>query len=69
MKSNRKGKIMILIILGIIFAFPPIFINNPRSITKDRDISSNYKGEKNFDNDNLQISAVSGNIHIDGNSG
>jgi len=60
---------MILIILGIIFAVLPIFINNPRFITEDRDISSNNNGEKNFDNVNLQISAVSGNIHIDGNSG
>jgi len=53
--------------LGIFFAFLPIFINNPRFTARDRDIASNYNGE--FDHDNLKISAESGKIHIDGNSG
>lgn len=66
MTSDRKTKI-IIIVFGILFAFIPIFINNPRFITRDRDIPSNYNDE--FDQDILKISAVSGKIHIDGNSG
>ncbi len=65
MKSNQKTKTVILIILGIFFAFLPIFINNPRFIARDRDITSNYNDE--FDHNNLKISAVSGKIHIDNN--
>jgi len=63
MKSNRKTKIIIFITIGILFAFLPIFINNPRFIARDRDITSNYRDE--FDHDNLKISAVSGSIYID----
>jgi len=57
MKSNPKIKIIVLIILGILFAFIPILTNNPMFITSE------------FKHDNLKISAVSGKIHIDGNSG
>ena len=67
MKSNTRSRIIILITLGIYFAFLPIFINNPRFIARDRDITSNYSNE--FDHENLKLSAVSGKIHIDGNSG
>ncbi len=67
MKSNRKTKTIILIILGIFFAFLPIFINNPRFTTKNSYITSNYNGK--FNHDNLKITSVSGKIHIDGNSG
>jgi parallel beta-helix repeat protein len=67
MKSNTRSKIIILITLGILFAFLPIFINNPRFTARDRDITSNYNNE--FDHENLKLSAVSGKIHIDGNSG
>jgi len=63
MKSNRKT--IILIILGILFALSPIFANNQRFTTRDRDITSNYRDE--FDHDNLKISAISGKIHIDNN--
>lgn len=57
MKSNQKTKIIILIILGILFAFLPIF---------------NFKNSEfsdciNLDNENLKISKVSGKIHIDNN--
>ena len=65
MKSNRKTKPIILIILGILFAFSPIFINNSRFTVRDRDITSNYNNE--FDHENLKISAVSGKIHINNN--
>ena len=65
MKSNRKTKTIILIIIGIFFAFSPIFINNPRFTARDRDITSNYNNE--FDHENLKISAVSGKIHINNN--
>jgi len=65
MKSNRKTKPIILIIFGILFAFSPIFINNPRFTARDRDITSNYNDE--FDHENLKISAVSGKIHINNN--
>ncbi|MFX0044152.1 MAG: nitrous oxide reductase family maturation protein NosD [Candidatus Hodarchaeota archaeon] len=67
MKSNRKIKTIILIFLGIILAFSPIFMNNPRFNTRDRDISANYDDE--FGHINLKTSAISGKIHIDGNSG
>ena len=67
MKSNTRSKIIILITLGILLAFLPIFINNPRFTARDRDITSNYNNE--FDHENLKLSAVSGKIHIDGNSG
>jgi len=64
MKSNRKTKT--IIILGILFAFSPIFINNLRFTARNRDITSNYNDE--FDHDNLKISAVSGPIYIDDNN-
>ena len=67
MKSNRKTKIIILIILGILLAFSPILTANPSLIARDRDITSNDYDE--FNQDNLKNSAVSGKIHIDGNSG
>jgi len=67
MKSNRKTRIIILLILGIFFAFSPIFITNIRFTVRDRDITSNY--DDKFNHNNLKISAVSGKIHIDGNSG
>ena len=67
MKSNTRSKIIILITLGILLAFLPIFINNPRFTARDRDITSTYNNE--FDHENLKLSAVSGKIHIDGNSG
>ncbi|MFX1478869.1 MAG: NosD domain-containing protein [Promethearchaeota archaeon] len=56
MKSNR---IIVLIILGFFFAFSSIISIN---------LSLN-NSEFCSDNGNLKISAVSGKIHIDGNSG
>ncbi|MFX0083774.1 MAG: nitrous oxide reductase family maturation protein NosD [Candidatus Hodarchaeota archaeon] len=57
MKSPRKIKTIILIILGILFAFIAILTKNPRFITSE------------FKHDNLKVTAISGKIHIDGNSG
>ncbi|MFX1532429.1 MAG: hypothetical protein ACFFBC_15030, partial [Promethearchaeota archaeon] len=67
MKSNRKTNIIILIFLGTIFALSPIFVTNLRFTTRDRDITSNYTDE--FDYDDIKVSAISGKIHIDGNDG
>ncbi|MFX1346703.1 MAG: nitrous oxide reductase family maturation protein NosD [Promethearchaeota archaeon] len=64
MKSNRKTKTIVLIVLGIIFTILPLFINKTSLSVRDRDNSSNYKGN---DCDNLKISAVSGKIHINNN--
>ncbi|MBA7659096.1 hypothetical protein ES703_67060 [subsurface metagenome] len=57
MKSNLKTKRIMLIILGILFVFIPILTNNPRFTTSE------------FKHDNLKVSAISGKIYIDGNSG
>jgi parallel beta-helix repeat protein len=62
MKSNQKTKPIILLILGIFFAFAPLFINNLRFTAKDHHITLNYYDE--FDHDNIKISAVSTPIHI-----
>jgi parallel beta-helix repeat protein len=67
MKSKRKTRILVLIILGFLFALSPIFVTNLSFTARDRDITSNYNDE--FDHDNFKISGVSGKIHIDGNSG
>ena len=63
MISNEKARPLIIIIIGIIFAFIPIFISNSRFTAKDHDIFSNYNDE--FDYCNLKISTVSGKIYID----
>ena len=62
MKSNRKTKTIILLSLGIFFAYVPIFTSNLRFTAREGDITSNYN-----DNENLKFSAVSGKIHIDNN--
>ncbi|NHJ25786.1 MAG: hypothetical protein EAX89_14485, partial [Candidatus Lokiarchaeota archaeon] len=60
MKSNRKTKSLILILLGLLFALSPI-INNSLNFNGENNDSSN------LDNEDLKISAVSGRIHIDNN--
>ena len=67
MNSNRITKSIILIILGILFTFSPLFINNLKFTNEDPNITSNFNEE--FEHDNLKISAVSGKIHIINNSG
>ncbi len=60
MKSNAKPKTIIFIALGIVIAFS--------TLSND---TLNFNGgnsdDSNLDNKNLQISAVSGKIHIDNN--
>ena len=67
MKSNRKSKIIILIILGILFALFPIFSAKLSFITDNNNISPEFSDETNPDDKNLKISIVSGKIHIDNN--
>ncbi|MDX1799156.1 MAG: hypothetical protein R3255_10945, partial [Candidatus Lokiarchaeia archaeon] len=62
MKSNAKSKIMILIILGILFALAPMITINPSLITGNNNVI-------NLDNEYLKISEISGKIHIINNSG
>ena len=69
MKSNRKTKILNLIILGFFFAFSPIIAINLNFITSNRDTCLDNSNDVTLNKDNLKISAVSGKIHIDGNSG
>ena len=59
MKSNRKIKILILIILKILIIFLPLFTNNLNF--KNSEFSKNTY----LDYDNLKISKESGKIHID----
>lgn len=67
MKSNRKTKIIILIILGIIFAFSPIFTTNLNLITDNSNKILDYSDDFTLDKGNLKLSAISGKIHIDNN--
>jgi len=69
MKVNGKIKPIILIILGILFAFSSGLFKNLRFNARDRDITSIYNSEMNFDRENVKSSAVSEKIHIVGNSG
>ncbi len=63
MKSNRKTKTIILIILGIFIALSPIETINLNFK------SSEFSDNISLDNENLKISKVSGKIHIINNSG
>ncbi len=67
MKSNAKSKIIILIALGMFFAFSPIVITNLILISGNSNKSSEYKGDINLDKINLKTSAISGKIRIDNN--
>jgi parallel beta-helix repeat protein len=69
MKSNRKTRFIILVILGILFAFSPIIATNLSFITGNTNKYSEYFDGINFENENLKISKVSGKIHIVNNSG
>ena len=69
MKSNPKIKIIILITLGILFAFSPIITINLSFITDNNNISSENSNDINLDTENLKLSAVSGRISISYNSG
>ena len=60
MKSNTKSKIIILITLGVFIGFSALSNDNLNFNVGNSD-------DSNLDNKNLQISAVSGKIHIDNN--
>lgn len=67
MNSNRKTKTIILLIVGIFFAFSPIFIRNLMFFTRDHVMNSAC--EDNFDDEILKFSVASRKIHIINNSG
>ncbi len=54
MKSNSKTKTIILITLGIFFAFSPILNNSLNFIMGNNDKSSVYSDEISVDNDNFK---------------
>ncbi|MFX1407057.1 MAG: nitrous oxide reductase family maturation protein NosD [Promethearchaeota archaeon] len=56
MKSNRKIKILLLIILGIFCAFSPIITTN---------LNSEFSTGVDLDKENVKISKVWGKVHID----
>ena len=68
MKSSVNSNIIILIVLGILFAFSPISTSNFLFYAGNNKTSSEYDDDNTLDYENLKISATSGKIHIDGNS-
>ncbi len=62
-----KSKTIALIILGITFAFFPIFTIKFSFISGNTNKSAGYNDNNHLDNDDLKISAVSGKIHVDNN--
>ena len=64
MKSNAKSN---LIIIGILFALLPIINANLSYITDNRNKTLDYSDVITLEKKNLQISAVSGKIHINNN--
>ena len=67
MKAKAKSIILILIVLGIIFAFSPVITTNLSFITGNSNKRAEYSDDINLDTENLKLSAVSGKIHIDNN--
>ncbi len=67
MKSKAKSIILILIVLGIMFAFSPVITTNLSFITGNSSKRAEYSDDINLDTENLKLSAVSGKIHIDNN--
>ena len=67
MKSKPKSIILILIVLGIMFAFSPVITTNLSFITGNSNKRAEYSDDINLDTENLKLSAVSGKIHIDNN--
>ncbi|MFX1476984.1 MAG: NosD domain-containing protein [Promethearchaeota archaeon] len=67
MKLNRKINMLILIILGIFFVLSLLVPINLSLITGNSNKSLNYNDNFTLDNKNMEISAVSGKIHIDNN--
>jgi len=67
MKSNRKTKIIILIIFGIFFAFSPIITSIHSFISGNGNTYSENSEDSNFDLENLKVSKMSEKIHINNN--
>ena len=67
MKSDTKSKIIILITLGILFAFSPIFSKSLKLNSRISEKSMEYCDDINLDNEYLKISKISEKIHIDNN--
>ncbi|MFX1366460.1 MAG: hypothetical protein ACFFCE_07260 [Promethearchaeota archaeon] len=63
MKSPSNPKLIILLVLGIIFAFLPLFTYNPVIETREYGMSLIHNNQ--FIYKNLEISAVLGPIYID----
>ena len=66
MKSNAK---LNLLIIGILLALLSIPTTNLSYITNNSKKSLDYSDESNLDKENLKISKISDQIHINGNSG
>ncbi|MHA2182118.1 MAG: hypothetical protein ACXAAH_11925, partial [Promethearchaeota archaeon] len=62
MKSNRKIKVLLLIVLSIIFTFLPSIEYNFNLYNGRNEIRSGFK-----ETANLKISTISGKIHLDNN--
>ena len=67
MKLDIKLKIIIIITLGILFTFSPIFTSNLIFNARHDKTSLKCSHDFNLDNENLKLSAVSEKIHIDNN--
>lgn len=67
MRNFGEIRIIILLILGIIFAFLPIISTNLIFITGKSNESLGYSNDFTLDKDNLKIAAFSEKIHIDNN--
>ncbi|KKL14574.1 hypothetical protein LCGC14_2514290, partial [marine sediment metagenome] len=67
MLSNVKSKIIILFSLGIIFALLPIMTTDGSFINTEENNSLVYNDDFIIVNKNLQISTLSGKIHINNN--
>lgn len=67
MKSNKKLNIAFLMTMGILFILSSM-LTYERCINSDYNTwQSEYSDNINVDNDNLQLSKMSGRIHIDNN--
>ena len=69
MKSKAKTKVIVLIILGLLFALVPSISINLSFLMDNRNKNLRCNDKIAFDNENLKIATKSGKIHIDGNSG
>jgi len=67
MKSKVSSKIIILSILGIVFALSPVVTTNLSDVKDDKNKIFEYRNDINIEKDNLRISELSEKIHIDYN--